>query len=99
MSFFRVVLFREVSLRCRLAGGNANNGAGAGAFASNTNNAVSIANANVSSPLRFVSNKIKQRKSPATWQKTKSQTGIGKPVTVEGSQIGKADTARMHEKV
>ncbi|KAA6315650.1 hypothetical protein EZS27_033924, partial [termite gut metagenome] len=42
-------------LRCRLAGGSANDGdgAGAGSFASSTNNAVSVASTSISSPLCY----------------------------------------------
>ncbi|MBC8620765.1 hypothetical protein H8788_23820 [Parabacteroides faecis] len=41
------------SLRCRLAGSNANAGTNAGSSYTNSNNAVTNANANVSAPLYF----------------------------------------------
>jgi hypothetical protein len=46
-------------LRSRLAGGNADNGTNAGAFYANANNAVAVANANVSLPLYFLIEKGK----------------------------------------
>ncbi|KAA6351212.1 hypothetical protein EZS27_001358 [termite gut metagenome] len=52
----------DVSLRCRLSGGNANNGAAAGAGASNANNAWSNTNANVSAPLHFVNTRSRRER-------------------------------------
>jgi hypothetical protein len=63
---FAVVVFPKLcGRRCRLAGGNLNNGTNAGAAATNSNNAVANANANVSSPQC-----LNEGKYRAAWQKT-----------------------------
>jgi hypothetical protein len=55
--FWTNVAAGSFGLRSRLCSGNANNGSNAGAFCANANNAVAVANTNVSLPLYFLNEK------------------------------------------